>query len=275
MVSKQIKVVVDSVSKIKEDIFLLSFSCPYVAQKAVPGNFLHVKIPGTILRRPLSVHNVKGDKIYILFKIRGRGTKILSQYKKGDALDIIGPLGKGFDISHQSSVVGHQNKKEGVTNILVAGGIGVAPLLFLAQKLKSDDGRRMTDDRRRDTILLGVGSKKDILCEEEFKKRDFKVNIATEDGSKGTKGTVIDLLKNIRTTDDGRRTTNIYACGPKEMFYAMNKILKKYPNVNCQVSFEQFMGCGVGVCCGCVIATKDGYKKVCKDGPVFNLKDIE
>ena len=123
----------------------------------------------------------------------------------------------------------------------------------------------------------------------EFRNLGFQVKIATEDGSEGYKGFVTGLLQNMLNTHDSilpafggipprrsrrRDNTNIYACGPKEMFLKIHKVVKKFSNIKCQVSFEQFMGCGLGICCACVIPTKKGYKKVCKDGPVFDLSDI-
>jgi dihydroorotate dehydrogenase electron transfer subunit len=112
------------------------------------------------------------------------------------------------------------------------------------------------------------------LAEGELKKLGFKVNIATDDGSRGYKGSVVDLLKNLLSAIDCELPTSIYACGPKEMFYEIKKVLEKYPQIETQVSFEQFMGCGLGICYGCAIETKEGYKKVCKDGPVFDLKIV-
>ncbi|MCF7873475.1 MAG: dihydroorotate dehydrogenase electron transfer subunit [Candidatus Omnitrophica bacterium] len=267
--AKQLTVKIDQVKKVRNDIFLLSFRSAYIAQTAKPGNFLHLKVNTTILRRPLSIHRVKDDLIYILFKQRGRGTKALAEKKKNDQLDLIGPLGNGFKVKRREN------------SILVAGGIGVAPLLFLAQKLAKRPmskvpaspagGQRSTPDN---IILMGAKDKKELVCEEEFKKLGFQVKIASEDGSKGYKGFVTDLLKKrLRTSDFGLRA-NIYACGPKDMFDQINKILKNYKNINTQLSFEQFMGCGLGVCSACVIPTKTGYKKVCQDGPVFNLKEI-
>jgi len=267
---KQLNVVVEALEKIKRDVFLLSFSSSHIAKTARPGNFLQVKINSVILRRPFSIHKIEKDKVYILFRIRGRGTQRLAESKKGDILDVIGPLGKGF-------AAGGQRAEKGEKNILVAGGIGVAPLLFLASRLKVHSpclaGRR-AQSIVQGCVLLGVKNKEEILCEKEFRNLGYKVLVATENGTKGTKGTSVDLLKKKLSTMDHGLWTNVYACGPKEMFFEMSKVLKKYPQVNCQISFEQLMGCGLGVCCGCVIETKRGYKKVCKDGPVFDLRDV-
>jgi dihydroorotate dehydrogenase electron transfer subunit len=281
---KQLQATIKEIKKLKEDIYLLSFSSGFLAKAAQPGQFLHLKLEGVILRRPFSIHKVAGDMVYILFKVRGRGTKALCRLRKGSQLDIIGPLGRGFMVGHQPSAISYQN----IQNIIVAGGIGVAPLVFLAQRLnkvtksppyaKASEGRQ--GHKVTGWVLLGAKDKNDIACEKEFKRLGFKVFIATEDGSKGYKGTAVGLLKNIidtRCLTDTRYPipgTRIYACGPEPMFKAIYMAIKKYPRIRCQVSFEQFMGCGLGVCSACVIETKQGYKKVCKDGPVFDIRKI-
>ncbi len=251
---KELTVRVKRINKIKPDVFLLSFDSAFLAKNSYPGQFLHIKIIKTILRRPFSIHYVQGSSVYVLFRIRGRGTKILSDYKPGAKLSVIGPLGQGF------CLCGREDK-----NILLAGGLGVAPLVFLADKLK----------KTNPTVILGAKDKNDLLCVDEFKKKGCKVMVASEDGSKGHKGLVTDLLKKILTAYGSGGTINIYACGPEAMFKEIKKLINKAAcRINCQVSFEQFMGCGLGVCCGCTIETKKGYKKVCKDGPVFNINDV-
>ncbi|MCF7908405.1 MAG: dihydroorotate dehydrogenase electron transfer subunit [Candidatus Omnitrophica bacterium] len=256
--AKQFKVKVKEIKKIKSDIFLMSFSSAYLAKVAQPGQFLHIKVESVILRRPFSIHKIEKGKTKVLFRVRGRGTKKLSQSKKGIALDMIGPLGEGFKLSRKRVA---REKKQ---SILLAGGIGVAPLVYLAQKLPKGDNK----------VLLGSKTKKDIVAEAEFKKLGFKSYVSTDDGSSGKKGTVVDLLETVLKGTKLAKETTVFACGPKEMLFEIAKVLKKYPKVNCQVSFEQFMGCGLGICCACVIKTKQGYRKVCKDGPVFNIKDI-
>lgn len=261
---KQLKIKTAFIKKIKPDVFLLGLNSDYLAKTAKPGQFLHVKVDEkiTILRRPLSIHKIEKNIVHILFRVRGRGTKILSQCKKGDVFDVIGPIGNGFSISQKPTPCSLRS------NILVAGGMGVAPLVFLGEKLKKSPGAK-------NTILLGAKSKKEVLAESEFKKLGFEINIATDDGSRGYKGSVVDLLKKaLSTYQHNNISTNIYACGPKDMFYEIKKVIEKYPGIKAQVSFEQFMGCGLGICYGCVIETKDGYKKVCKDGPVFDLTII-
>jgi len=262
--AKQLKLKISDIKKIRNDVFLISFSSPYLTRVAAPGNFLHVKVNGVILRRPFSIHKLEQNKVFVLFKVKGRGTRALASYRRGMVLDAIGPLGNGFKISYQLSAISCQH-------ILVAGGIGVAPLMFLAQKLAQGSRLKALGSS---VVLLGAKSKNELLCEKEFKKLGYEVHVATEDGSRGHRGTVSGLLEQELRTANSEQRTAIYACGPEAMFRSIYGLVKKNPVVDCQVSFEQFMGCGLGVCCVCVIKTKQGYKKVCKDGPVFNIRDI-
>ena len=150
---KELTVRVKRIDKVKPDVFLLSFDSVFLAKNSHPGQFLHIKIIQTILRRPFSVNYVQGSSVYILFRVRGRGTKILAGYKPGDKLSVIGPLGRGFCLR------GRENK-----NILLAGGLGVAPLVFLADRLK----------KTRPIVILGVKNKNELLCVDEFKKKNCK-----------------------------------------------------------------------------------------------------
>jgi dihydroorotate dehydrogenase electron transfer subunit len=254
----------EDIIRLKRDVYLLSFFSSYLAKKSQPGQFLHVRVHSSLaLRRPFSVHKVEGSSVFILFKVRGRGTLLLSRYRKGQALDIIGPLGNGFN--HQSPITNHQSP------ILVGGGMGVAPLVFLAQKISKVLG---LESRVSGLVLLGVKNRNEILCKDDFKRLGFRVLVATEDGSIGFRGTVIELLKRELLVINPQQPTKIYACGPKEMFYELADILADYPQIECETSFEQFMGCGIGACLGCVIKTRQGYKRVCKDGPVFDIRDV-
>ena len=250
---KKLTVRVKKLNKIRPDVFLLSFDSAYLSKNSYPGQFLHIKIIKTILRRPFSIHCVKGKTVFILFRIRGRGTQILSGYKPGDKVNIIGPSGKGFCLNGKSG-----------KNILLAGGLGVAPLVFLADKLKES----------KPLVILGAKDKNDSICVDEFKRKGCKVYVVTEDGSRGKKGTAVDILKSLSKKFNKSDKINIYTCGPEAMFKGIKKVIGKSGNISCQASFEQFMGCGLGICCGCTIETKVGYKKVCKDGPVFNINDV-
>jgi len=261
---KELTVRVKKLNKIKPDVFLLSFDSAYISKNSRPGQFLHIKIIKTILRRPFSIHCIKGKTVFILFRIRGRGTKVLSEYKPGDRLNIIGPLGKGFNYEGRGALRLRSGQARDERRIIVAGGLGVAPLVFLADKLK----------KFKPIVILGAKDKNDSICVDEFKKRGCKVHIATEDGSRGKKGTAVDILKSLSKKFNKSDKINIYTCGPEAMFKGIKKVIGTSKNINCQVSFEQFMGCGLGACCGCAIETKNGYRKVCKDGPVFDIKDI-
>ncbi|MBU2103342.1 MAG: dihydroorotate dehydrogenase electron transfer subunit [Candidatus Omnitrophota bacterium] len=274
--ARQFHIPVLSLTKIKPTIYIIRVRSRALARRCRPGQFLHIKVDTqiTLLRRPLSIHAIEHDTLSLLFRVRGRGTELLSRYKKGDMLDIIGPLGNGFNTSPRSSA--QASPKETVhgpqRNILVAGGIGVAPLVFLAQKLAAAEQKK---SKGKGLVLLGAKNKHEVLGEHEFKKVGFEVLVATDDGSRGFRGTVTDLLeKQLSAHELMSSSAHIYACGPQEMFKRIRDIIAPYPSVRCQVSFEQFMGCGLGICCGCVIQASGGYKKVCKDGPVFNIKEI-
>jgi len=250
---------------VTEDYFKAVILAPRIAISAVPGQFLNIKVnSGTepLLRRPISIHKISGDKIEILYEVLGPATEILSRSKPGELLDIIGPLGNGFNLP----TTNYQLR----TNILIAGGMGVAPLLFLAEKLKE---HKAGGRRQKIMVLIGARSKSQILCEKEFKDIGYDVKIATDDGSRGFKGRVTDLLRHLLrpTTYDLR--PNIYACGPKPMLKEISRLSREY-EIPAQISLEEHMACGIGACLGCVVNTRDGYKRVCKDGPIFSAEDI-
>ena len=254
---KLLRAPIKRVEKVAKDIYRLSFTSPYIAKRSSPGHFLHVRIAHTILRRPFSINKVEGNDVFILFKVRGRGTHILSEYEKGDSLDILGPLGNSFTI------------EKNIFPILVAGGIGIAPLLYLAQRLNRDGKRK-----NKGWLFLGVKRKDEVILRSEFVKLGFRVFIATQDGSVGFRGVVTELLERELKYFQFSTLPKIYACGPKDMVYNLREILKEYPSVEGEVSWEQFMGCGLGICLGCVVATKKGYKKLCTEGPVFSIRDV-
>ena len=238
--------------KIASDYYKMSLDAPSIAKRARPGQFVNIRISEKyepLLRRPFGVHKVQGKKIEILYEVVGKGTKLLSKKKPGEKLDILGPLGNGFSMLDRRH------------SILVAGGMGVAPLIFLAEKLAGNQS----------LVLIGAKKRSQVLCEEEFKKLGCDVKIATDDGSCGFKGLVTRLLK--KNLSNRNRPSVIFACGPKPMLKEIIKISKKY-RISAQVSLEEHMACGVGACFGCVVQTKKGYKRVCKDGPVFDAKEL-
>ncbi len=246
---------VSGLRQIKPGVFFLELVSPDLCRRVRPGNFLHIKIPSVVLRRPFSVHSLRGGRLQIIFRVKGRGTRALAAIKPGTRLDVLGPLGHGFDYSRRAGA--------GKKNILVAGGMGIAPLLFLAQRLC-----RLGASPQ---LLAGVKSRADLIALDDFKRTGCTVKVASEDGSIGIKGSVVDLLR--RSVDDGS-PANLYCCGPVAMLQAVYAVVRGRVGIKCQVSFEQFMGCGLGICCGCSIATANGYKKVCKDGPVFDAAEV-
>jgi len=254
---------------------MLTLEAPSIAKEIAPGQFMHVKCsdgPEPLLRKPLSLHRVRPGCVEIFYEVVGRGTELLAKKKAGEMLDVIGPLGKGFDIK----TTDHGPR---TTDFLMAGGMGVAPLVSLAEKLMEIKNQK---SKVKTMVLIGAKTKKDILCEKDFKKLGCEVKVATDDGSKGFKGFVTDLLRETlsRTPYAVRRT--IYACGPNIMLKEVARIAHTH-KIPCQVSLEEYMACGVGVCLGCPVKirtpyavrrTQYEYKMVCKDGPVFNAEEI-
>jgi dihydroorotate dehydrogenase electron transfer subunit len=251
--------------KVKESYYACTLLARQIAKVAYPGQFVNVRVTSQnhpLLRRPFSIHSVSGNKIKILYQVLGEGTKLLSEKKTGQYLDIIGPLGNGF--GYRSHVAGH------TSHILVAGGMGVAPLTFLAQSLAKF---RNKGSNTEGTVLIGAKTADQVLCEKEFRKSGFDVKIATDDGSRGFKGRVTELLKNILVRSQKSGIRAIYACGPHPMLKETAALAHRY-HIPAEVSMEEHMACGIGACLGCVVATRSGWKRVCKEGPVFKAKEI-
>ena len=228
------------------DTYLLTVDAPEIATQARPGQFCMIHCGERyFLRRPISVHGVS-DGISFLVKVVGRGTACLSQSQPGDKLDIIGPLGNGFSIL------------PGVRKLLlVAGGMGVAPMVFLSKVAIQKD--------LSVTLLIGVKTKEQVYPLHLLPK-GVETFIATEDGSVGKKGLVTDFITAMAAKAD-----QVFACGPVAMYKAMHRLKV---NKLIQVSLEAWMGCGMGACYACTTLTRQGPKQVCHDGPVFELDDI-
>lgn len=271
MLQKNFKVIANN--KIKSGYFKLVLEAPAIASIAKPGQFVMVQVSqraqGPLLRRPMSIHSVKKDKVEILYAVAGQGTQMLSRKRSGGYLDVVGPLGNGFEIP------GADSKNA----ILVAGGMGVAPLLFFAQKIIQ---HRMQNEKRKTLVLIGAKNKNGLLCEKEFQELECDVKIATDDGSKGFKGKITDLLKKALPLATSDKPLAIYACGPLPMLKGIWRIASEY-GISAWGSFETHMACGIGACMGCVIKAQSEkrkaqndfvYKRVCKDGPVFALNQV-
>jgi dihydroorotate dehydrogenase electron transfer subunit len=233
-------------------VYLIWVESPPLARTSKPGQFVMVRCgEETVLRRPLSIHQQADNaRLALLFSVVGKGTHWLSQCQAGDTIDLLGPLGNGFSINHDS-----QNL------LLVAGGIGIAPLCFLAQQA-SNQGRSVK-------LLLGTPTASQ-LYPKNLLPPETELITTTEDGTVGRKGMVTDLLPDTINWAD-----QIFVCGPTPMYHNIarrnQQLLRGKPT---QISLEARMGCGLGVCYGCTVKTRRGTKQVCKDGPIFDLGDI-
>jgi len=234
------------------DVFRLTVHAPEITAAAAPGQFVMVRAAESLdplLRRPFSIHSRGADgSLSLLFKVVGRGTALLAKAKPGDVLDLLGPFGKGFDMSAADKPV-----------CLIGGGMGIAPLLFLAQKLP---GRKYA--------LLGARCHDELAqLAKEFAELGCAVQLATDDGSLGHHGFIPDLLDEILP-----QISRVCACGPSPMMRCVARKCRA-AGTPCQVSLETHMACGMGACLGCVLPGADGRQAhVCTDGPVFNAEEL-
>ncbi|MBU8934519.1 MAG: dihydroorotate dehydrogenase electron transfer subunit [candidate division Zixibacteria bacterium] len=228
-----------------------------------PGHFIQLQLPGTDLffRRPMSVAGIESEpgKLDIVFRVVGRGTLAMSRLRSGDSVNILGPLGTPFKLPRRSEAVA-----------LVAGGVGIPPLLFLARVLITRGF-----DPKKIVLYYGGRTAADIIMRSQIKKSGIQFCPVTEDGSFGTRGLVtapiMELLQNI---DKDRLRPRLFACGPQGMLKAVNELGIKY-GVSGQLSLEAPMPCGVGICLGCVVSlTEGGQARVCKEGPVFDIGEV-
>ncbi len=241
------------------DLWEMEFLAPGIAAESKPGQFVNVRLgdySDPLLRRPLSLYDVEPDagRITLLYKIVGRGTQLLSRYGSGQLIDVMGPLGLGFDLV--------QNRRV----ILIGGGVGIAPLLFLTRELVA---------RHNEVIVLhGTGSSDELCSQGRFSKLGVEYKVATMDGSSGYKGLLTDMMKEAL---EPLPTDYIYTCGPEPMMSAVAAYASQH-GISGQLSLEEHMACGVGACLGCARKLKEtdtAYVKICKDGPVFPLDAVQ
>lgn len=234
-------------------------SHPEIARAAKPGQFVHIRCGrqlSPLLRRPISIHDINAEagQITILYRVVGEGTRILSQTVPGQALDVLGPLGHGFSWSAEAKHL-----------VFIGGGIGVAPL-YAAAKAAVEEGKQVT-------FLLGAAKKEQLLCCAELENLGVKLNICTDDGSVGFQGNTAQLLAEVMKKEI---PDYIGACGPMPMLKA---VAAKAGDIECQVSLEEKMACGIGACLGCVCKTEhegqELFSKVCSAGPVFAAKKVK
>ena len=210
-----------------------------------PGQFVNIKLDGFYLRRPISVCDMQGDRLTLIFKVVGDGTKAMAEAKVGDEFPVLTGLGNGYTLS-----------KSGDAPLLIGGGAGVPPMYMAARVLRE---RGVTP-----TVILGFNTECEVFYREEFEALGCKVIVATADGSVGVKGFVTDAMK-------GLEYTYFYTCGPEPMLRAVYNATV----TSGEFSFEERMGCGFGACMGCSCETKYGYKRICRDGPVLVKEEIK
>lgn len=209
-----------------------------------PGQFVQVQLPGFYLRRPISVCDWTADTITLVYKVVGQGTDAMTTYQPGMELDVLSGLGNGFDVDAC-----------GEHPLLVGGGVGLPPMIGLCRELMAAG--------KHPTVLAGFGTASEIFLKDAVEALGAPFVVATMDGSEGVKGLVTDALADIDFD-------SLCACGP----LPMEKALMDATDVPAQFSFEERMGCGFGACMGCTIKTKNGYKRICKDGPVLVREEI-
>ena len=208
-----------------------------------PGQFVNVKLEGLFLRRPISVFDREEDAITLIYRTVGEGTRRLSRMKAGETLDVLTGLGNGYDLT-----------RAGDRPLLLGGGAGVPPLYWLARVLR-EQGKRVT-------AVLGFNSAEDVFAEEDFRKLGCETTVTTADGSHGIRGFVTDAMP--------EEYSYFYACGPEPMMRAVDRIAK----TDGEFSLEERMGCGFGACMGCSCRTRDGMKRICREGPVLRRGEI-
>ena len=208
-----------------------------------PGQFINIKLDGLFLRRPISVCDVEGNILTIIYKVVGKGTELMSAMSDG-SLNVLTGLGNGYN-----------TELSGNMPVLIGGGVGVPPLYMLAKKLVSEG--------KSPIVILGFNTKSEVFLEDEFKQIAPRVIVTTVDGSYGIKGFVTNAL-------EGVDYSYFYTCGPEPMLKAVYSSTK----TSGQLSFEERMGCGFGACMGCSCKTLTGYKRICKEGPVILKEEI-
>ena len=234
-------------------IWRMQLELPLTARDAKPGQFIHIKVndPRYILRRPISIAGTEPGKglVEIIYRIVGKGTEAMSHLKEGDVVDCLGPLGTAFDME-KDHIVG------------IGGGVGIAPILFMARKAKPGQM----------TVVIGGRNKEEVFWKDFFPKNVKQLIVTTDDGSYGIKGFSVSVLPDLFKNGN---VDEACVCGPGIMMRITAQMAKE-AGVACEVSMERRMGCGIGTCLGCVCDRADGkgHYKVCVDGPVFKAEEV-
>ena len=245
---------------LKKDICSITILSEEIAKMAKPGQFLNIRVTDDIeplLRRPISIYNIDeaNGKVEFIFQLKGKGTHLLAERNEGEFLDIIGPLGYGiFKLEEYKNIA------------IIGGGIGIFPLHELSKRAKNEG--------IKSKIYIGFRNKELVILEDEFKNVSNELIYTTDDGSYLRKGYAIEFLKEDVKND---RPDCIYACGPLPMLKAVKEFARE-ENIPCQISLEERMACGIGVCLGCAVkeaGVENSYKHVCKNGPVFDATTVK
>jgi dihydroorotate dehydrogenase electron transfer subunit len=240
--------------RVAPGVGLLVAQAPRIAASVSPGQFVHLRIStgsDAILRRPFSVHRAHGEDVEILYQVLGRGTHELADKGRGDVMDAIGPLGHGWEVPESAVHV-----------LLVAGGLGAAPLGMLAERLAAR-GVAVS-------VALGAPTSDRLLARDLFERVARRVAVSTDDGSTGIRGRVTVVADKLIEAD---RPDVVCACGPEVMARSV-AALADAADIRCLVSLERLMACGVGACLSCVVTTVHGRKRACVDGPVFDAREV-
>ncbi|MBO5319952.1 MAG: dihydroorotate dehydrogenase electron transfer subunit [Ruminococcus sp.] len=248
------KYIIAEKSAIARNIYSFTISCPEIAQVAVPGQFVHIRIGSFTLRRPISICGIDPIKgtLRIVFEIRGEGTSAIADLNKGDVIDMLAPLGHGFTVNPDFKKV-----------ILIGGGIGTPPMLPLAKAYGE-----------KAVAISGFRNASAVILQEDFAAAGAETILCTDDGSAGVHGFVTQPLEEL-VRNGG--VDAVFACGPTPMLKRITEICKEN-SVYCEISLEERMACGIGACLGCACKTKrndeEYFAHVCKDGPVFKAEEV-
>ncbi len=259
MIEQDIEIVFNK--RVAVDTFFMGLRSPQIAAEARPGQFVMIKVGqgmDPLLRRPFSICGVREDDlVLILYRVVGRGTTIMCDAREGESLSVLGPLGRGFEMSQR-----------GDKPILVAGGMGIAPLIFLTSITEPGSF----------AFLAGFGSAKEIVATDEIGFSEIDLSISTDDGSAGHRGFVTELLENRLAGLNGNINPLVFACGPLPMLKEVAAITRER-GLQGQVSLEASMACGLGACQGCAIRRSSeqsiAYYHVCQDGPVCDVNALD
>lgn len=239
--------------RITPHLYVIAFESERLAHSIQPGQFLQVAVTedyDPFLRRPFTIYRVLRNRLEILYEIVGQGSEILSRKVRGDRLKVMGPLGNTFSMRMKNRI-----------HVIVGGGVGIAPFIFLGQKIKIDH------------FLMGARSKKGLLPKSEIGALWSKSRFTTEDGSYGRRGFITECLEEVIKECRHPRRIYLYVCGPRAMMRAVREMTDRH-GLEGEASVDERMACGVGACLGCVVETTNGYKTSCREGTVFRLRDL-